>query len=298
MELDTTVLLVDGDVAHPDFPKRLGVTNSPGLLDLLTRDDLDVGDVLVRTNIENLTHHARRRAPSTGHRAAGERADGHRCCASFRPAIPDRIIVFDSPPLLATTEARVLATHMGQIVMVVAADQHAPASGQSCAVDHRELRCRADGAEQGRQDRRRQPITGTTGMMRRPRNPTFGRGIATGTRVRRALRMRRSSRGRNVASRSHWRLPQRLRRSAAWRADLEVRSVDRAAGNGNEQRRPRRLRTSGHPIGHPGHAGVVIQRAGRAHHDRRGRFRSRSCSTHAPAAKTTASIRRSICWGT
>ena len=41
---------------------------------------------------------------------------------------PDRIIIFDSPPLLATTEARVLATHMGQVVMVVAANsttQHA-----------------------------------------------------------------------------------------------------------------------------------------------------------------------------
>ena len=40
----------------------------------------------------------------------------------------DRIIIFDSPPLLPTTEARVLANHVGQIVMVVAADtttQHA-----------------------------------------------------------------------------------------------------------------------------------------------------------------------------
>ena len=40
----------------------------------------------------------------------------------------DRIVIFDSPPLLATTEARVLAANMGQIVMVVAADatsQHA-----------------------------------------------------------------------------------------------------------------------------------------------------------------------------
>jgi receptor protein-tyrosine kinase len=36
---------------------------------------------------------------------------------------PDRILVFDSPPLLATTEARVLAAHMGQIVMVVEADR-------------------------------------------------------------------------------------------------------------------------------------------------------------------------------
>ena len=35
---------------------------------------------------------------------------------------PDRIIIFDSPPLLATTEARILATYMGQVVMVVAAD--------------------------------------------------------------------------------------------------------------------------------------------------------------------------------
>jgi receptor protein-tyrosine kinase len=36
---------------------------------------------------------------------------------------PDRIIVFDSPPLLLTTESPVLATHMGQIVVVVEADQ-------------------------------------------------------------------------------------------------------------------------------------------------------------------------------
>jgi protein-tyrosine kinase len=34
----------------------------------------------------------------------------------------DRIVIFDSPPLLPTTEARALAAHMGQIVMVVAAD--------------------------------------------------------------------------------------------------------------------------------------------------------------------------------
>ncbi len=36
---------------------------------------------------------------------------------------PDRLIIFDSPPLLLTTEARVLASHMGQIVIVVQADK-------------------------------------------------------------------------------------------------------------------------------------------------------------------------------
>jgi Mrp family chromosome partitioning ATPase len=41
---------------------------------------------------------------------------------------PDRIVIFDSPPLLLTSEAHVLAGHMGQIVVVVEAErttQHA-----------------------------------------------------------------------------------------------------------------------------------------------------------------------------
>jgi receptor protein-tyrosine kinase len=53
----------------------------------------------------------------------------------------DRIILFDAPPLLPTTESRVLATHMGQIVLVVAADsttqgaiRQAMATIQSCPI--------------------------------------------------------------------------------------------------------------------------------------------------------------------
>src|SRR6185503_3657255 len=36
---------------------------------------------------------------------------------------PDRIVVFDSPPLLATTESRVMATHMGQVILTVEAQR-------------------------------------------------------------------------------------------------------------------------------------------------------------------------------
>jgi protein-tyrosine kinase len=35
---------------------------------------------------------------------------------------PDRIILFDSPPLLVTSEARVLANRMGQVIFVVDAE--------------------------------------------------------------------------------------------------------------------------------------------------------------------------------
>jgi hypothetical protein len=43
-------------------------------------------------------------------------------CEQLSTSDPQRIIVFDSSPLLHTTEAPVLASHAGQIVLVVQAD--------------------------------------------------------------------------------------------------------------------------------------------------------------------------------
>jgi protein-tyrosine kinase len=121
MEYDNTVLLVDGDVAHPSLPGLLSVPPSPGLLDLLIRDDLDIADALVQTNIEKLTV----LPAGSRHRRATELLASEKMALLLRELAsryPDRMIIFDSPPLLATTEARVISTHMGQIVMVVAAD--------------------------------------------------------------------------------------------------------------------------------------------------------------------------------
>ena len=127
MEFDNTVLLVDGDVAHPALPELLGIPKAPGLLDLLLREDLDIGDTVRQTNIEKLSI----LPAGTRHRRATELLASEKMALLLRELasrVPDRIIIFDSPPLLATTEARVLATQMGQVVMVVAADatsQHA-----------------------------------------------------------------------------------------------------------------------------------------------------------------------------
>ena len=139
-EVDSTVLLVDGDVAHPSIPEELGAPHGPGLLDLLTRDDLDFGDALVKTNIDKLSL----LPAGTRHRRSTELLASEQMASLLRDMATryaDRIIIFDSPPLLATTEARVLATNMGQIVMVVAADatsQHAVnqalATVESCEI--------------------------------------------------------------------------------------------------------------------------------------------------------------------
>jgi exopolysaccharide/PEP-CTERM locus tyrosine autokinase len=122
MELDTTVLLVDADVARPVIPERLGISQGKGLLDLLTNKGLEVSDVMLRTNIERLSV----LPAGTPHSRATEllASEGMTLLLEeMGSRHPDRVLVFDAPPLLSSTESRVLATHMGQIVMVVEADR-------------------------------------------------------------------------------------------------------------------------------------------------------------------------------
>ncbi len=127
MELDNTVMLVDADVARPSILNMLGLPPSPGLLDIVESNSLDISGVLLRTNIEKLSI-----LPSgTAHARATELLASDamiRLLEDMSRRYPDRIIVFDSPPLLLTTEARALATHMGQIVMVVNAGVTAQAA--------------------------------------------------------------------------------------------------------------------------------------------------------------------------
>lgn len=140
MELDYRVLLVDADVAKPSLMKTLGLPPGKGLLDLLIDSQIDMSSVLLRTNVDKLTL-----LPSgIPHARATELLASDAMTALIEEMgrrYPDRIIIFDSPPLLMTTEARVLATHMGQIVMVVQAEKtlqsqvrHALATIESCPV--------------------------------------------------------------------------------------------------------------------------------------------------------------------
>jgi exopolysaccharide/PEP-CTERM locus tyrosine autokinase len=121
-ELDTTVMLVDADVARPSVMKMLGLPPSPGLLDLVLDETKSLSGMLLKTNIAKLTI-----LPSgTPHSRATELLASDamvRLVEDISARYSDRIIVFDSPPLLMTTESRVLATHMGQIVFVVHAEK-------------------------------------------------------------------------------------------------------------------------------------------------------------------------------
>ena len=127
MELDNTVMLVDADVARPSILNMLALPPAPGLLDVVVKNSVDISDVLLRTNIEKLSI-----LPSgTAHPRATELLASDvmiRLLDDMAKRYSDRIIIFDSPPLLLTTESRALATHMGQIILVVNAENTAQAA--------------------------------------------------------------------------------------------------------------------------------------------------------------------------
>ena len=127
MELDNTVLLVDADVSRPSLLERLGLPPSKGLLDVLTDSALELPDVLLRTNVERLSL----LPAGTAHARATEvlASDAmNRLLDELATRYPDRILIFDAPPLLPSTESRVLASHMGQVVLVVEAERTPQAS--------------------------------------------------------------------------------------------------------------------------------------------------------------------------
>ncbi len=127
MELDHTVLLVDADVARPSVLRTLGLPAQRGLMDLLLDDDVDMADVMLRTNVNTLSI----LPAGTSSPRATELLASHsmkNLVNEIANRYPDRIVIFDSPPLLLTSESHVLASNMGQIVLVVESErttQHA-----------------------------------------------------------------------------------------------------------------------------------------------------------------------------
>jgi Mrp family chromosome partitioning ATPase len=123
-EIDLSVLLVDADVVHPQVMTRLGADDcaGPGLLELLADAELDMADLELKTNVPNLTL----LPAGTPHGLSTELLSSQamkQLLSDLSAAREDRIVVFDGPPLLLTNEAAVLASHVGQVLVVVEASR-------------------------------------------------------------------------------------------------------------------------------------------------------------------------------
>jgi protein-tyrosine kinase len=119
-EKDFKVILIDADVARPSIPRELGFECQGGLMDLLIDPNKNVVDYVMPTNVKNLSilSAGKRHKQATEFLAS---ASMTKLLDDLSTTYSDSILVFDSPPLLVTTESQVLASYMGQIVLVVEA---------------------------------------------------------------------------------------------------------------------------------------------------------------------------------
>lgn len=120
MEKDHAVVLVDADVAKPHVSRLLGVAEEPGLLDVLATREVSLRSVLLPTDRPNLwILPAGSRSEIASELLASQRM--REVCASLVGLMPQAVILLDAPPLLVTSEAPVLVSVAGQIVLVVKA---------------------------------------------------------------------------------------------------------------------------------------------------------------------------------
>jgi exopolysaccharide/PEP-CTERM locus tyrosine autokinase len=121
-EKDVEILLVDADFAKPDILARLGIEQGPGLLDALSGAVANVEDCILDTDIPHLAVlPAGTRTHSDTELLASARANA--ILDGLAAANKRRIVIFDSPPVLAASPASVLAAHVGQVMLVVRADR-------------------------------------------------------------------------------------------------------------------------------------------------------------------------------
>ncbi len=120
-EKDVKVLLVDADVAKPHITRLLGLENEPGLLDLLSDSTLTAESLVLPTNIPGLSV-----LPSGAFRDNATELLASSRMTQIVAELGDprrrRIVLFDSPPLLLSTESQALLHAVGQVVLVVRAD--------------------------------------------------------------------------------------------------------------------------------------------------------------------------------
>jgi receptor protein-tyrosine kinase len=118
LEQDKTVLLIDADVLRPSMNRELGFGQVPGLIEYLLSQKEDVSEIMYNTNIDKLKvipagepHHL------SNELLASDRMESF--AKELAERYPDRIVIFDCPPLIGVSETLVLANLMGQALVVV-----------------------------------------------------------------------------------------------------------------------------------------------------------------------------------
>jgi len=117
-ERDMSVLLVDADILKPHISEIFGVNQEAGLMDALVDEKLAIESLVMPTNVKGLSILPAGRLTE----GAAELLVSNRMRHVLRRLLTEnsrRIVLLDSPPILATSEGRALTKVAGQVVLVV-----------------------------------------------------------------------------------------------------------------------------------------------------------------------------------
>lgn len=126
-ERDWYVLLVDADLSRPTITRRLGIEDRSGekfqgLSELLEDSEMQVTDVILRTDIPNVSIIPAGKPSPMGTELIGS-LRAKEIFEEISSRYPNRIIIFDTSPTLASSEGGMLVRSVGQVVFVVEAER-------------------------------------------------------------------------------------------------------------------------------------------------------------------------------
>ena len=116
-ELNTHALLVDCDLRNPSLAQWFGLQNGKGLSDYLAGDGTP-SELFMKTKVEKLNLLASGTIQDNPTELIGSKKM-EALIHELRSRYPDRYVVMDSTPLLATAEPEVLAKFVDGIIVVV-----------------------------------------------------------------------------------------------------------------------------------------------------------------------------------
>jgi len=121
-EKEGEVLLVEGDFLKPDALALLGIAGGPGFVDALVDPSADPESFVIRTDVPGLSVlPAGARTNNVPELLASDRS--REVLAKLVAGDRQRVVLFDSPPVLMASHATVLAGLVGRALVVVRADQ-------------------------------------------------------------------------------------------------------------------------------------------------------------------------------
>lgn len=115
--VDQRSLLVDCDLRRPTLAQLFGLPYNKGLADFL-KSGTDLAELILKTSVDKLTLLPSGRPPvNPSELLASAKMDG--LVKEMAKRYDDRFIIFDTPPVLAASEALVLAQKVDGVVLVV-----------------------------------------------------------------------------------------------------------------------------------------------------------------------------------